>query len=277
MKYEKIRYVNHNGEEMIWGGGENGIFVNANTLHDYKWNINSDNNNIKSFERGIVDFDVPIVIVCKTEEEGNRIKNNLVELVDVDVNAKEPGKLYVGEYYIKCYVSASTKSKYNITDKFASTSLTIATASPYWIRESKYNFKMYADVNDLDYPHGFPYGYSTNSVKTIAVNKLNNGSYLTADFRLDIYGEVDMPCVSIDEHNYAVECTVNSGEVLTIDTLEKQVYRTVNGSKINEFKNRNREDYIFEPLHTGTVRLSNFGRFSYTITIYEKRSEPLWT
>lgn len=276
MKHEKIKYVNHNGEEMIWGGGENSIFVNANTLHDYKWSIDSDKNNIKAFERGIVDFEVPIVIACRTEKEGNYIKNKLVELVDVDVNAKEPGKLYVGEYYIKCYVSASSKSKYNMTDRFASASLTITTASPYWIREKTYRFHMYPDVKDLDYPHDCPYGYSMNSIKTIIVNKLNNSSYLTADFRLDIYGEVDSPCLSIDGHNYAVDCIVNEGEILTIDTFEKQVYRTVNGNRINEFKNRNREEYIFEPLNSGIIKLNNFGRFPYTITVYEKRSEPLW-
>ena len=107
---EKVKFINHMNEAMDWGS--NGIYVNQNDLRNYSWDYAKENNKISAFSQSIVKKSVPIVIACQSEDEGVAIKNRLFEICEKDVLATQHGRLIVGDYYLKCFVSGSSKTEY---------------------------------------------------------------------------------------------------------------------------------------------------------------------
>ena len=112
---EQIKYINHLNEVIEFG--KNGIFINYNTLRDYNWDITSANNKIASFKKGIVSKTIPVIIKCHSEEEGIEIRNRLFEVFEKDVLAKKNGRIIVSEYYLKCFITGSKKTKYLLPEQ----------------------------------------------------------------------------------------------------------------------------------------------------------------
>lgn len=214
---EKIRFVNHIQEEMSWGEG--GIYVNSNDLHDYSWNFTSDNNKISSFHKGIVTKTIPVIICCSSESEGIMLKNRLLEITEKDVLALEHGRIVIGNYYLKCYVTGSEKSKYLLHKGYMETKLTVTTDYPQWVKETLISFCMNGDVisdvdedpdrkRNLDYNVDFPYDYMSE----MKGKTLNNTGFSGVNFRLNIYGAAINLIIYISGHCYQVNCHIEENE-----------------------------------------------------------------
>lgn len=276
---EKIRYINHMMEEMKWG--ENGIFVNYNDLRDFSWNYHSENNKISSFYKGIVKKTVPIIIYCQNEEEGIAKKNQLFEICEKDVITTQHGKLIIGDYYLKCYVSGSKKSNYLKNKGYLETTLTIATDYASWIKESKTVFRNSGSEDaagtvgqNLDFPYDYPFDYASE----MNDKRLNNTGFIDSAFQLFIYGSCVNPAISINGHIYQVNVEVSDNEFLTIDSMTKKIILTkYDGQKVNCFQYRNRDSYIFEKIPPGNNIITWNGAFGFDVVLLEERSEPKWT
>lgn len=270
---EKMTYRNHMNEEIDFG--TNGIFVNSNDLHDFAWNYKSKNNRISSFEMGIVKKTIPVVIQCTNEEEGIRIKNKLFECAEKDVLTMQYGRIIIGNYYLRCYVTGSKKTDYLISDSYMKTSLTVTTDLPSWIRESTTTFGFGSGTagKNLDFNNDFPMDYTSN----LLGKALNNTNFIESNFTMNIYGPCNNPEVVIAGHKYQVNASVAENEYLTIDSIEKTIILThKDGTQENCFNLRNRESYIFEKIQPGINNVSS-GRFKFDVTLFEERSEPKWT
>lgn len=272
--YEQLVYINHTNEALEFG--KNGIFVNENELHNYEWNYTNENNVVSNFTRGIKKTAVPVVIVCPNSDDGVEAINKLMEIAEKDVLANEAGRFYIGDYYYKAYITASRKRKYNKRRGFILADLTVVSDYPAWVRETLTSFRSGGggEGKNLDFPFDFPYDFSSpNLVQTII-----NPSFAKADFKIIIYGEVDNPSVSIGGYQYKVNCKVNAGEYLTIDSKTKTIYITQpDGEIVNHFKDRSKDNYIFEKIPSGELKVSWSGEFGFDVTLYEERSEPKWT
>lgn len=281
---EKITFVNHINEKMEWG--QNGIFVKYNDLHDYSWSFIADNNKISKFNKGIVSKTVPLIICCPSEAEGLKIKNQLLELSEKDVLATKHGKLIIGDYYLKCFISGSKKSKYLLHKGYMETALTIVTDYPQWVREGTTSFRVNGTVvseeeppqeisekRNFDYKFDFPFDYMSG----MKGKTLNNTGFIDTNFRLIIYGAVINPTIYIAGHCYQVNCSINEGEYLTIDSLTKTIrlFRQ-NGTEENCFNYRNRESYIFKKVPPGDNIVTWDNTFGFDVVLLDERSEPKW-
>ena len=274
---EKFIFENHLGQR--FEGLPNGVYLNYNDLRDYSWSYDTINNRISRFYRSMRDRKLPLDIKCDSDEEAIAVKNRLHELAEADIEAKIPGKVFVGDYYTNGYITASTKSNYLITKRLCYIELTLTSDDPAWYREQTHAFiqgegSAIGIGGGTDHPYDYPYDYAL----ALKGRKIVCDSVGSSAFRLLIYGEAVNPSVVIGNHIYAINGSIGKGETLLIDSLTKTItLTTATGSKVNWFDKRGREDYIFEPIPAGQNTVSWLGTFGFDLTVIEKRSEPRWT
>lgn len=273
MMLESLKYKNHLNEVIDFG--KDGIYINTNNLHDYEWKATTKNNRISALEREVSKRKLPVIIICNTEAEGIAARNRLFEEVEKDVLALQHGQIIIGDYYFRCFVTQSKKKDYHISKRYMLVTLTLTTDFPFWVKETASMFKITAENSDyLDYAYDFPHDYCLSMANT----KIVNSGFVASNFRMVIYGPVVNPSVTIGGHVYNVNCTIEDGEFLTIDSVTKKIYLTANnGTVTNQFNARNRDSYIFEKIPSGNLQVAWDGDFAFDIILLEERSEPKWT
>lgn len=274
---ENFIFENHLGQRFI--GSENGVYLNYNDLRDYEWKYDTINGKISRFYQDISEKSLPLIVINKSKEASIKAKNLLLELSEVDIEAMLPGKIYIGEYYINGYVTASKKSNYLINSRYCSMGLTFTCNNPTWYKEqTQVSIPESEDTSGSGYGFEYPYDYkydypSPNKGKTIFCDSIRSNS-----FRMRIFGEITNPTVIINGHRYTVNCKVGKNENIVIDSLNKTIIKNLSdGGKENCFDYRSREDYIFEPISPGENTIAWNGSFGFNLTIIEERSEPKWT
>lgn len=276
---ERMKYINNYNEEISFGAG--GIYVNNNDLHDYAWGYEKKNNKIAAFSTGIVKKKVPVFIAAASAEEGLKIRNSLMEIAEKDVLSMKPGKMVIGDYYLRCYITESKKADYQTHKGYMKVNLVIVTDHARWIKETVTSFNrniaseaVEEGKRNFDYNYDFPFDYSTDMIR----RSLKNEGYAKCDFKMIIYGVASNPIVYISGHAYQVNCEIEENEYLTIDSTTKKIILTKNdGTKVNCFNLRNRDSYIFEKIAPGKNDVTWEGEFGFDIITYFERSEPLWT
>lgn len=272
---EQLKYKNHRNE--VFEFGKDGIFVDTNDLHDYEWSVTQKNNKVSALEHTVRTKSLPIVIICETEEQGVAARNKLHEVVEKDVLAMQHGRIIIGDYYFRCFVTKSEKKDYLLTKRHMRVTLTLTSDYPFWVKEITVPFSSVESVSAdgfLDYSFDYPVDYMGDIQST----QLNNTGFVGSNFRLIIYGACSNPSISIAGHTYQVDCTVDSDEYLTIDSSTKKIYLTSKtGEVTNKFNDRNRDSYIFEKIPAGTNVVSWNGEFNFDVILLEERSEPKWT
>ena len=274
---DKFIFENHLGQR--FDGLQNGVYLNYSELRNYSWSYDVINNRISRFYNKTKNRKIPLVVKRDSDEEAVGTLNRLHELAEADVEARIPGKIFVGDYYTQGYITASKKSKYLISKQLCSIELTLTSDDPAWYREKTHQFFSGTESGGvigggIDYPFDYPFDYA----QTIKGHEIVCNSSGKHGFRMLIYGEAVNPSVSIGGHVYAINGTVSDGEILLIDSLNKTItLTTVLGNKINWFDKRVRKDYIFEPIPAGKHSVSWSGTFGFDLTVMEKRSEPRWT
>lgn len=270
---EQLKYINHLGKGFEFG--KNGIFVDASDLHDYEWTVTTKNNKVSALERIVRTHKLPIVIMCETEEQGIKARNDLYEVVEQDVLAMQHGKIIVGDYYLRCFVTKSRKHNYLLSERHMKAELSLTSDFPYWVKETTVSFDASGSTGGsyLDYGFDYPVDFKADVQNTQLLNK----GFAPSNFRLIIEGACNNPVVYIAGHPYQVNCSVPAGEHLTIDSSAKKIYITNNtGEVTNVFNSRSRDAYIFEKIPAGSSSVSWDGNFSFEIVLLEERSEPEW-
>ena len=272
---EQLKYKNHVNE--VFDFGKNGIFVDMSDIHDYEWTVKSKNNRISSLDYAISKRKLPIIICCDTEEKGIEARNKLLEVTEKDVLAMQHGRIIIGNYYFKCFVTKSEKKDYLTSKRMMKLTLTLTTDSPFWIKETTHSFGaeniQLFETSGLDFDFDHPFDYSVD----ISTSTLSNPGFVPANFRMVIYGACTNPTIYIAGHTYQVNCTVGANEYLTIDSSLKKIFLTSNiGEVTNMFSQRNRESYIFEKIPTGNCDVGWGGDFGFDVILLEERSEPKW-
>lgn len=272
---EKMTFRNHIGETLDFGEG--GLYLNCNELHSYKWSYSAKNNKISYFSRDVKEKKLPIVVVPPNDRsEGNAIMNQLMELGDKDILAKEPGRIMVGDYYLDCYLFGNEKSKYDLRLGVFYSSLTVVTDRPAWIKETTQIFNNWSGSGDqmLDFPYDYPYDFTSPS----KIRTLVNTGFIDSDFKMIIYGEVTDPVIYIGGYEYSLTGHIGDHEYVEIDSRNKTVTLVqVDGTRVNWFSHRNKDNYIFQKLPAGEVAVSWLGTYRFDIILFEERSEPKWT
>lgn len=275
---DKIIYTNHLNEKIVFG--EMPYFANYSTLRDYSWAYTKANNKILSFNREIRTYKLPVIIMCNTEEEGFAKRNALFEIIEKDVLAEKYGTIQIGAYKLQCYVKESAKAEFLYSKKHMKVTLSIVTDRPYWTKEKTYIFNKEGIVGGeegegfLDYPYEFEYEFA-NSLELM---DFSNENFVHTSFKLIIYGECTNPRILLNGHVYEVYATVENGQLLVIDSVNKTVQLIdTDGTITNKFSSRNKDSYIFEKIPAGDCSLARSDNFRFDLILFEERSEPKWT
>ena len=282
---EQVIYKNHLNETIEFG--KNSIFLNKSDLYDFSWAITSKNNRISALTKGVVKKTIPVVIKCMTVEDGIALRNRLFEVCEKDVLALQHGRLIIGDYYLKCFITGSKKTDYSTHGCYMKATLTIQTDYPQWVHEKLISFRVNGTVveedegeqgagekRNFDFNADFPFDY----LSPLTNKTLNNTSFTDCNFKLVIYGAAKNPSVYIGGNNYQVSVDIEDGEYLIIDSISKTIQKTTAGGEVvNCFNYRNRESYIFKKIPEGNNAVAWSGDFGFDVILFDERSEPKWT
>ena len=268
---EKIKYINHMNEVLELDNPK--MFVQENGLHDFSWNVSSRNDRISGLKRKINSKTFTIIIKGESESECRELSNRLFDVMEKDALAAKYGKLYVGEFYLKCYVVESKKTDYQRRQGYLKVSLKITTDYPYWVRENtlSFGYGIASEGTSLDFNRDFPYDFTSNLLgKTV-----NNNGIVPQNFRMMIYGACEKPSISIGGHSYTVNVSVEKNEYVVIDSISKTIIlKHADGTETNCFNLRDKDSYIFEKIPVGSSLVD--GNYKFDLTLLEERSEPKW-
>lgn len=273
---ERFRYTNSFNETLEFG--KDCLFVNENDLRDFAWEITTKNNKISGFKKGIVSKTIPVILKCNSEEDGVHLRNRMFEVFEKDVLTEQHGKIQIGDYYLRCFITGSQKTQYLINKNYMVVSLTVQTDLPEWIKETTTSYSLYVESSEryldfsFDYPHDFKNGVAFTSVE--------NTGIVASNFIITIFGEVVNPILYIDGHKYAVDVTVGTSERLVIDSINKTItlFNNRTNEQVNCFNNRHKDSYIFEKIPVGSHMItSSNAQLFFDFTLLEERSEPKWT
>lgn len=267
---DKLTYVSSTGKKIEFGNPEEGILINTNNFRNYSWSYSQSYKKITEFSKGLVTKTLPILIFG---DNAKSIADDIFETIENDVILKQYGMIYSEDFYMRGYFIGSNKVNYT-ADGFLKMELLFATDSPYWIRETNYEYRpSELQREGLGYPYDYPYDY----LSSVSSQDIINPSFADQNIKIVIYGSCVNPVLMIDDDVYNVNVTIGQNQYLTIDTSEKTIILTSSdGTKQNVFNSRNREYYIFKKISSGKHTLSILPITDVDLTILEERSEPKW-
>ena len=278
-----IVYENSAGEQIRLD--RQGFYADEGTLHDFVWDYNysgypdGSGGSISLFSRHekTKRFDVSAHGYSSAETED--LLNRLHNITEYDVRQKSPGKLWLNNQYLSCYVVNSEIIKKSKHLFFVTKRLTILPIIPYWCMDVTKNF-IKGGASSVS-PYGkkyngrYPYKYGTGYSQTVLDNTV--GSWETPMI-LTIYGPAVNPSLSIGGNTYTLNTTLAANERAVIDQLRKKIYKIgTTGSRSNLFNTRDKTNDIFKYAPIGMVPVLYNGDYSFDITLVHQRSEPLWT
>ena len=268
-----IYYLNHLNER-IELDSEN-IILQYQALFDYSWDVNTENNRISAFSRETATIPITVTVTADTEEEYVDILHNFHSTIEKDIVSCIPGRLYIGDQYLTCYISGDIKQDAFMGVPIQVKNLTVVTDEPFWVSESLFSFQSEGvlSTNNKRYAGRYAYRYANGLGSADVVNP----HYADANFLLTIYGPVTNPMVTIGGNAYLVNIILEAGERLEIDSREETVTKVMMfGERVNAFHNRKKGQTFFKKIPPGRLTVSWPGNFNWDLTIYEERSEPKW-
>ena len=251
-------------------------------VFDGEYDEVDENDHIQEFERKITDHTLDIEINA-FGEAFRRAVDYLEEVAEKDIINVTPGKLYVGNSYMKCWLVGTEKDRWVNDLESISNSLTIRSDYPYWITEQKFQFLSHERSGEaspwLEFPYDFPYEYS--NVRNIQY--IQNSNYTASGFRMIIYGPCINPLVRIAGHVYELQTTLYDGEYAIIDSStryskDRKIVRVKSdGSQEDIFNSRNKESEIWQKIPVGRSIVSWSGGFGFDVILFNERGQPRWT
>ncbi len=300
-----IRYVNSEGVEVILNKEPYKVLMSDLTDYD---NVEIESNGkIARFIKEITERKLNIDIISSSKETTQELCNKLNELFEKDIYNDVAGKIYINDYYMRCFIKSCKKSKRG-NGVIRSYEYTLITDYPFWIKETTYQYskrgngviRSYEYTLITDYPFWIKettYQYLAEPPEAVKYTDLETGimfpefpfdfapvrgekilenpSFTDSNFIMTIYGFAESPQVSIAGHPYRVETTVYEGERLIIDSKKGTVKKIGRLGEVVDCYNARQKDYsVFQKIPPGLNVFQWSGGFGVDITLFDERSEP---
>lgn len=276
----EIYYKNANGRKIVFGQAP--YYLQRSTdIMSHKWKYTNSEyvNKIEAFDMDFVEKQFEIAILAVKDDDYSKALKDINDTFDVDVKSLTPGRLYVGDDYLKCYIIECNQNTYDRRANVVIKPFKLIAENGQWIREKRYVSNDTIDGGEggstptgLDYEHDFEYDYMHSLSNTIY-----NESVGEMDFKMTIYGPAEYPEVEIGGNTYFVEDEIEATERLVIDSINKTVRKyDALGNWVSDFHLRDRDNYIFQKIPTGISSIARNGSFDVDLIAYEYRSEPEW-
>ena len=273
-----IRYVNSEGAEVILNKEPYKVLMSD--LTDYDSVEVERNGKIACFTKEITERDLNIDIISNSKEATQELCNKLNEVFEKDIYNDVAGKIYINDYYMRCFIKSCKKSKRG-NGVIRSYEYTLITDYPFWIKETTYQYLPENPISGGDsiLTEGvmFP-EFQFDFFRAKGDEILYNPSFADSNFTLAIYGFVENPQIAIAGHPYRVETTIYEGERLVIDSLTHTVQKIGRLGEITNLYNARGKHYsVFKKIPPGMNTFQWSGGFGVDITLFDERSEPKWS
>lgn len=273
-----IRYVNSEGVEVILNKEPYKVLMSD--LTDYDSVEVERNGKIACFTKEITERDLNIDIISNSKEATQELCNKLNEVFEKDIYNDVAGKIYINDYYMRCFIKSCKKSKRG-NGVIRSYEYTLITDYPFWIKETPYQYLPENPISGGDsiLTEGvmFP-EFQFDFFRAKGDEILYNPSFADSNFILAIYGFVENPQIAIAGHPYRVETTIYEGERLVIDSLTHTVQKIGRLGEITNLYNARDKHYsVFKKIPPGMNTFQWSGGFGVDITLFDERSEPKWS
>lgn len=290
----KFRYINGNGEVLKLN--DYPYQLQMEPILDYSWNntttaIDNRKSTFTDFVRSEKSISLDVVIFDHNPEIYKQASQRLFEVFEKDIvnetigklviyktEPENPSQVYANEEYLPCFISAGTNKNWQKNFPFNKKQITIISPDPFWYVIKSRIFQKPGDTLVgifLDYDHDYDYDYMYDIVSPIIWNLEH---YDNCDFELKIMGAIENPRLVINDNEYVVYSEIYNGEHLIIDSRDNSIIRyAADGSLINLFNYRGKENSIFKKLSGGKNEITWAFDFTFELKAYLGRSEPKWT
>lgn len=273
-----IYYINSDGKRIDFDNKT--YYLNrSTTLFSHKWEYISSEyvNKIDAFNMRFVEREFDIGILAKSDRDYDKALRKINDVFDYDVRMVRPGRLYCGEDYLNCYIVECNQSIYEDRANVIVKPFRLVAERGDWIREEYFETIKGASTDYLDFTFDYPYDFALSE----DANYVINDSVAPADFIMRIYGNYTYAqTVEINGIKYGLSS--DGGRLhylayLEINSIEKTVtWHFQDGSTMNYFKYRNKENDIFTPIAPGKWYINRNSDFDVTIRLFSYKSEPDW-
>lgn len=280
-----IAYVNGLGERLELGGGDGDLHYFEHELRDWSWSYETGTGGgVSSFSRKPSkprEISLPVGIAADDGETGLELRNLVDRIGEHDISSKEPGRLYVGDWYMRCWIVGCEPTDYWMDDRFAEMDLTLLAADPSWIREteSRYVPETGADAGAGD---DFPFEFPMDFKRERQSRQVYNGGSEPRDFLWRAYGPATDPAIHIGGNLYRVNVELAAGDRLEVDSTARTVLVTSSAGVVTQAYGdrepgaKGSGSYIFERVAPGSNTLAWDNSFTFDLVVYEKRTAPPW-
>ena len=275
----EIYYLNNRGEK-LYLDREPYYLLDSSDIVDYEWDYktNESTSRVYNFIRGVKNKKLDIAIISDSKDVHGENIDRIVKHFEYDIDYAVPGKLYINNYYIPCYVHKSSKEARYINGKRVIVHFEIV-KSGGWIKETTVPFRwqeQQVDQSGKTYPYNYPYNYG---IGTGFNSEVEVDSISDMDFIITIYGYAHNPEISIGANTYKIEHEVSPSEILVINSKDKTVYLINRSTGIvkSMFRYRSKDYWIFEKIPSGNHLVYWNGAYNFDLQLLEERSEPKWT
>lgn len=145
----KVYYKNSAGS-VIDLAGKNYKMHKATDLLSYRWQwINSEYiNKIESFSMEYAEKTITVSIMASNREEYIKALDTISDAFEYDVKMLSPGKLYVGDYYLSCYIISADQEQFNPHRLRTNKIYGILAESGQWMKETEYDLSVLTQMED---------------------------------------------------------------------------------------------------------------------------------
>lgn len=276
----EIKYVNANGHEVILNSGN--YTVSENDLRNFVWDYNTYNRpsgfgGRVSFSRGVQEKMLVVGVRAIKTDDFRRYAAELTALTEPDILNETPGKLYIGNQYITCYMSTSSEVQhYARRANWVRKELTVVVVEPFWHEEITQYF-MIGQADDVQNGKKYNGRYMYRYISDISSREMMNDHYTASPMIITIYGPVEDPRLIIGGHEYTLTAEIVANQRIIIDQLRGTIVaKNPDGAETNLFDQRSKIHDIFRYIQPGAQHVIYTGAFAFDITIVQQRSEPKW-
>ena len=281
-----VKYENHAGEIFILQGDDLS-FLDVLPLFSFSWDYELVNSvsGLGGIATGFARFprtiDLDLRMRGYSRAQFLAQMNRLHAITEVDALNQTPGRLYVEDQYISCFLAVSGDVKTApMNGNFAMHTVTCLIVRPVWCTDQNFVFNPPsqdpAPVDDMGkkYNLRYPYRYSSSLI----TRGIINDHYADAPAIITIYGPAGNPQITIGGNVYGVNTVVSASERLVIDQINHTIEVVGSeGQKKSVFNLRNKTADIFAPVPPGQSVVTQSDSFLFSVTLVEQRSQLKWT
>lgn len=274
----KIEYVNASGASIVLNQGH--YLVSGHDLRDFSWERTITTR--PSGYGGRVRFSRPvqekrISIGIRGREQFAQNAAALLALTEPDILNNTPGRLYLGDQYLICFLSVeSVVNHFAEKSNWVSKDLTVLVVEPFWRTERTYRFLAGA-AESVEDGKRYDLRYDYRYIASAASGTIDNSHYAPSQMIITVYGPAENPSITVGGRIYSIAASVSATQRIVIDQLQRRIESvTAAGERTNLFDYRDKENDIFLPVEPGVNTVIYDGSFDFDITLVQQRSEPLW-